>query len=658
MHAPPLLDAIILVLCVSAGMVFLCHRLRLPASVGFLLTGVAMGPHGLEVVHSAHDIEILAEIGVILLLFVIGLEFSVKRLGSIKRLALAGGGGQVLLTLGAAALLALLLAGRELPGAVFIGFITALSSTAIVLKLLKDRGEIDAPHGNACLAILIFQDIAVVPMMLLIPLLAGQGGGSPMWDLAVMVGKAGLLVGGVLVLTNTAVPWLLHQVARTRSNETFLLAIVGICLGVAALSNALGMSFALGAFLAGLTISESEYSHQAAASILPFHDVFLSFFFVSMGMLLDVGFVLSNPWLVLGLALGLGVLKFTLAAGAGRLAGLPLAASLLTGFALFQVGEFSFVLARQGEAVGLLPQREYQLFLAAAVLTMVATPFVLAAGSRVARATSRLHLPAPGRPHTGGHKELRDHLVVIGFGPTGRHVVQAAKAWRVPYWIIEGNPDTVRTEASHGEPISFGDATSSHILEEAGIENARMVAVAVSDPVASRRAVDQVRRLNPRVRILVRSTFLTDLKEFRDMGADDVVTSEMEASVEMVARMLRTWLVPEREIDGFLEELRAGDAMARPTVRPELVETRLPDMKVAHVRVEPGAGAEGKTLGELALRKEHSVSILAIRKQGQNVRLTPGANDLVEVGDLLLLAGEPEQVRQARRNLFASPETA
>ncbi len=650
-----MLGQLVLLICAAALVVFLCRMARVPTGVGFLVAGMLCGPHGLGLVEDPHDIELLAELGVVLLLFTIGLEFSVKKLASIKRLALGGGSLQMGLTIVAFAGLVLLLdPGRSLVGDVFIGMLAALSSTAVVLKLLKDRGEVDLPHGNASLGILIFQDIAVVPLMLLIPLMAGQSDGVAM-PLLILLAKAALLVGLVLVLTQRVVPFFLSRVARTRDRELFLLAVAAICLGVAFLTWKLGMSLALGAFLAGLIIAESDYGHQAVAVVMPFHDLFMSFFFISMGMLLDLTFVSGHLPDILLAALLLSAVKGAAASGAVLAVGLTLPAGLLTGLALFQVGEFSFILAQQGQSAGLLSRTDYQTFLAAAILTMMATPFVLAGGNGLARRLSATALPAmlAGREMTtppSGSEGLRDHLVIIGFGIGGRQLAQAACLWKLPYVVVEGNPDTVRTERDKGQPIFFGDATSEFILEHAAVSRARAVAVTINDPAACRRIVHAVRALSPSALLIARTPYLGDVPELRRLGADEVVAAEYEASAEILSRVLGSFMVPDEEIASFVRELRAeGYEMLRDLSegKAELCEFRLPGMRLARVRVATGAPADGRSLADMALRKTHRVSVLALRRGGE-VLHPPPANAPFAAGDVVLLAGEPGNIATVR----------
>ncbi|MFW5740703.1 MAG: cation:proton antiporter, partial [Myxococcota bacterium] len=349
MHVP-ILEDLVVILGLSMAVLLLGARLRIPPIVGFLITGVMAGPHGLGLVQASEEVEVLAEVGVVLLMFTIGLEFSFKSLLRIKKSVLLGGGTQVFLTLGAgmAAAMAMSWPTRS---AIFVGCLVALSSTAIVLKLLQDRAEMETPHGRTSLGILIFQDISIVPMVLAVPLLAGSeqaAGSAPM-----LFGKVLLLIGVLVVAAKWILPKVFEQIVRTRSSQLFLVSVITICFAVAMGASLVGISLSLGAFLAGLVLSESEYSHQALGNVLPFRDVFTSLFFVSVGMLLDVSYLVSHPLLVSGIGLGVIVGKAVIAGGVTLLLGLPMRTAVVVGLGLAQVGEFSFILSSFGREYGL-----------------------------------------------------------------------------------------------------------------------------------------------------------------------------------------------------------------------------------------------------------------------------------------------------------------
>ena len=658
-----MLHQITMTLAFAAVAVFFCHYARIPTVVAFILTGLAIGPRGLGLIHNVHEVEELAEIGVVLLLFTIGLEFSFARLFSVKRLALLGGGGQVALTTLAFMPGGVLLLGN-FKSAFFFGFLLALSSTAIVLRLISDKGEMESPHGKTALGILIFQDIAVVPMMLFMPMLSSaQTGISP--DAILLLAKGAAILILVMASALWIVPMLLDRVAATRNRELFQLTIIVLCFSVAWLTYKAGLSLALGAFMAGLVISESEYSHQAMANAIPFRDVFASFFFISVGMLLDTGFVWSHAGLVLALTLAVMAVKIGATYCVGYLMGFSFRTAIVTALFLCQVGEFSFVLYRAAMSHDILKGDAYQYFLAVSVLTMLAAPFIIAGSSRIAAVASRL--PMTKRMRYGLHhaREQKDaeafsrlagHLVIIGFGFTGKQLARAARTWQIPYVIIEYNPVTVREEKEKGEPIFFGDATQEAILAHASLAAARVVAVAIPDPVCVRRVTKLARQMNPGIHIVTRTRFLSDYKELRALGADDVIPEEYETSIEVFSLVLSRYAVPRHEIEEFVDQVRAdGYEMFRrlPESAASLCEYTLPNAEIVRFTVKQGARAEGRTLGELALRKDHGVTVLSIRKAGSVVS-SPGADTLLLAGDVLLAVGEKKLLADAAC-LFAKP---
>jgi len=381
MHTPQLFGDLLIILLVSVPVAFICLRLKLPLLVGLMLTGIAIGPSGFGLIKEIEAIEVLAEIGVMLLLFTIGLEFSIKRLAEMKRLVLIGGGLQVVLTIGATAGVAIFF-GRSATQSIFFGFLVALSSTAIVLKSYVERNEVDSPHGRAGIGILLFQDISIVFMLLAIPLLGGKDIVS--FTTIVLDLGSSLLALAVLVLAAWfLLPKFLKQVVHLRSPEAFLLTVVLLCLGMSWVTSQFGLSLALGAFIAGMVLADSDYSHQVTSEVLPFRDVFNSLFFVSIGMLLSVTALLANIGSVALLVVGLIIGKALIIWAIVRILGYPQRIATMTGLGLAQIGEFSFVLARAGQGANLLPDTDYQSFLAASIISMIATPFLISAAPRI-----------------------------------------------------------------------------------------------------------------------------------------------------------------------------------------------------------------------------------------------------------------------------------
>ncbi|HSG67429.1 MAG TPA: cation:proton antiporter, partial [Bacteroidales bacterium] len=521
-----------------------------------------------------------------------------------------------------------------------------------------ERAEVDTPHGRTGLGILLFQDVIIVPMILITPMLAGSRPGEIDSDIFVFAAKGVAIVILVLVAAKWLMPWLLRQVARTRSKELFLLSVVAICLAIAWLTSYAGLSLALGAFIAGLIISESEYSHQALGNILPFRDVFTSFFFVSIGMLLDTGFLINNPVIILSASTGVLILKALIAISAAILLGLPVRSGILAGLSICQVGEFSFILSRTGLEHGLLDDH-YQLFLAVAILTMAATPFIISLAPRFADLI--LQIPVPVKLKTGlwpgpeikSHKKLKQHLVIIGFGLNGRNVARAAKMTGIPYMIIEMSPDTIKKEREKGEPIFYGDAIHEEVLRHAGIKDATVVVVAINDPTATRGIIENVRNLTPKAHVIVRTRYLTEMQALYDLGANEVIPEEFETSVEIFSRVLAKYLIPRDEIDKLVIELRSdGYEMFRNLSRKSSVfsslDLHLPDVEVSSMRVEEGSPIVGKSLIELELRKKHGVTVLAVRRDSQTLP-NPDVEMPFFADDILYVMGAPEKLAESTK---------
>ncbi len=654
-----LLQDIAIIFGLAIFVLQVCHKIKLPAIIGFLVTGALVGPHGLHLVKSVHEVELMAEIGVVLLLFTIGLEFSLKELFRLKRLVLIGGSLQVFLTIVVTAVIFYL--GFNLPAnrAIFIGFLMALSSTAIVLRLYQERAELDSPHGETILAILIFQDIIVVLLMLLTPFLAGAGGEGfeLVKALLVMLVKTGIILGLVLLAARYLVPHLLFLVAKTRSREMFLLSIVAICLLTAWLTSLAGLSLGLGAFLAGLVISESEYSTAALGNMTPFRDIFMSFFFVSIGMLLDVRVILEHPGIIGLLTVAIVLLKFGIVLFIAILLGVSLRSALLTGLALVQVGEFSFILSKFGLEHNFLIGQRYQYFLDVAVITMAMTPFLISLSPKLAKTILRLPFPdsmkrglAPmnDKAERTAAKSLANHIIIIGYGLNGRNLTKAAISANIPYIIIETNPETVRREKKEGKNILYGDATHVPVLEHAGINSARVAVIAISDYVATRQIVRQIKESNPYIHLIVRTRFVSEIDPLRELGADEVIPEEYETAVEIFIRVLNHYLVPQQDIDRFMTEVRAdGYQMLRSQPRSLVsvcdMSGCLSDSEMKVIQLEENSPFAGKTIAEIGMRKNFGVTILAIRRQ-DTMEPNPPADKELQAGDTLILFGTSDKM--------------
>lgn len=559
----------------SIVVVYCFNKLCVPAIVGFLVAGALLGPYGLDVVDDVARVEVFAEVGVVMLLFTIGVEVSLAHITSLR--AVVGGGAIQIVSAVALTALAGMAFGLPANQGVFWGFLTAMSSTAIVLKMITERDETNSPHGRLTIGILIVQDLAVVPMMVLTPVLGSQGDGGMTAVLGSLT-KAALLVTLILVAARFLVPRLLIEVVRSRSRELFVITIILVCLGIAWLSSLAGLSLALGAFIAGLIVSESEYSHQAMAEILPFRDSFNSLFFISIGMLLDLRILLAHPFLVAGLVLTIIAGKFVTSALAAVAVGYSWRPAVLTGTALAQVGEFSFILSKVGKDVGLLTGESFQVFLTVSVLTLLLTPFLIQASPALARraeAIQRLRHWLPERPtdsYAMPYLHLRDHTIIAGYGVNGRNLAQVLRETEIAFVVVEMDGETVRQEQKKGVSMYFGDVTHPQVLRRLGIHEAHALVLAISDPIATRRAVKVARQLNPSIHIIARTRYLREIDDLRETGADQVVPEEFETSIEIFSRVLQYYRMPSRVIAEKAERIRKeGYALLRKG-QPDLKE--------------------------------------------------------------------------------------
>lgn len=659
------LGNLLLIYTVSIAVVFLFHQFRLPSIAGFLVAGALIGPHGLNLISDIATVHLLAEIGIALLLFTIGIEFSLVQLTSLRRLLLIAAPIQVGGVI-AIAWLGGTLAGLTTAQAIFWGFLLSLSSTAIVLKALAAGGDSDSPHGRAIIGILIFQDLAVVPMMLLTPILAGHGEGTLTPALFSLV-KSMVIVACIVAAAWYAVPKLLDHIVRSRSRELFLLTIIVMCLGIAWLISLGGLSLALGAFIAGLVMSESEYSHQALAEVLPFRDSFNSLFFVSIGILMDWHVLLEYPLVVTGVLLVVLLVKFVAGAGAVVAISVPPRSAVITGIAIAQVGEFSFILAQVGVENKLLSGPPYQIFLAVSVCSMIITPFLMQLSPHLARrveAVQRLHhwLPGQTTAHVleaeGRHLRIKDHVIIVGYGLNGRNLARVLGETEVPYIALDLDGDTVRREAAHGLPLYYGDATNPNVLTHVKIEDARVLVIAISDPFMARRTVQVARGLNPKIHIVVRTRYLRELEELHQLGADDVVPEEFETSIEIFALVLRTYNMPQDLIMRKAEQVRReGYALLRRSELPELAHHlrggTLADVEVETCRIDEDSPAVGKTIAQLALRPRIGTSIIALTRIGVT-KSNPSQKTKLLAGDIVVLLGTRDQINRAMGFILAN----
>jgi len=661
MQIPLLLD-IVVIFAMAIVVILIFQRFKIPSIIGFLLTGIIAGPHGFAFVsNSHHEIDTLAEIGIILLLFTIGIEFSLKSILKARRSMLIGGSLQVGLTIAFAAFILRFFSLDYRQGA-FIGFIIALSSTAIVLKILQEKAQINSLHGRTAMAILIFQDLVIVPMILVVPILAGKQMNIAEEVLLLVAKTTGLIIVTYFG-SKWLIPKLLHTVAQTRSYELFMLTVLLIGFGVALFTSALGLSLALGAFLAGLAISESDYSHHAFGNIMPFRDIFTSFFFVSIGMLLDLNFCVQHPFLILLVTLTVVLFKTIILGFVAFILGLPLRVTVVIGLILSQVGEFSFILSKLGVENGLLSPFHYQLFLAVTIISMAASPGIIMTASRLSDIVLRLPLPkilvnGLRRIPDISTEQYKNHLIIVGMGLNGSNLAHTAKATGIPYLLIETNPDAVVREQAKGEPIFFGDASKEAVLKHAQVERAAILVIVVSDATATFSITALARRLNPQIYIIARTRFVSDTVELYKTGANEVIPEEFETSIEIFSRVLAKYLVPRDEIEQLIAKVRAGGYEMFRSVSPELnsslsdIQRYIPDINISSVRIENQSQVVGKTIAEIKLRSNYGITIVAIKRNNE-INTNPDANEGFYANDILYFLGKPEAVACATQ-LFRS----
>ncbi len=648
-HEIVILRELIILLAVSLPITYLFHRANLPALVGFLITGVIIGPHGTGVITEVRVVERLADVGVVMLLFTVGLEFSIADIMRSGRQFVIGGGTQVLLTIAAVAGIAVVL-HYPLPQAVFFGFLASLSSTAIVLKMYADRTELDTAHGRLATGILLFQDIAVVPMMLLLPVLGEASAAGAVTPVSVLISLGKALIGliGVYFAARQIVPFLLHQVIRLKNREIFFLLVVLLCLGTAWITYSLHLSLALGAFLAGLIISESEYSHHIVAEIMPFRDYFASIFFISIGMLLHTSFFRAHWPVLLLMTTILILLKSGLVVVTAKALRYPIRSSLLSGLALAQTGEFAFLLVVDGQAHGLITADLFQMFINTSILSMIATPFIIQISPWLANKLPEL---ASESREKESACSLTGHTIIAGYGLNGRNLAKTLKATHIPYVVLEVNADTIRKARNEGEPIIYGDITRKDVLLRAGVDCAKVIVFAISDYAATRIAVRTARQLNPSIFILIRTRYAAEVDELYQIGADQVIPEEFETSVEIFSRVLHEYHIPSNVIANQIQLVRLeGYKMLRGLSLDQENLGRIASLfagaTVDNILIEPQSPAVGRTLGELNIRKNTGATVIAIARNGE-AATSPGPDFMLQPDDIVVLLGAHRDLDQA-----------
>lgn len=640
---------LLLLIGLAIPIVALAHRVSAPPLVGFLVAGVIVGPSGLALIDRPEEIDTLAELGVALLLFGVGLELSLAHVRQWARPVLIGGSLQVGGTLVCVALI-LLLFGLPLNQTVFYGALAAMSSTAIVTKAYADREELDTPHGRLVLSLLIFQDLCVLPLMLLLPLLADVGGLN--WASAWLQLLRGLVIMMVLVVGGRfVVKWTLDRVVLFRDRDLFTLCIGFFGIGVTLMTSAAGFSIAIGAFIAGLIISESEYGLQALSDVLPFRALFSGIFFISIGMLLDIPTVLEQPVALLALTAALLVIKTIFVAGSVLALGGMLATALICGLSLAQVGEFSFLIAAVGLPLGLFRGGDYQVFLSSAVLSMMATPFLVRSARPVVEWVAARLWQVDQVDRTHEVRSFSDHTIIVGYGLAGRYLARVLKAAGISCLVVEQNGALVRRAREDGIAALFGDGTRHAMLEHVDLPHARVIVFAISSPVDERRGVAQAHEINPSARIVVRTRYVRGIEGLMALGATDVVVEEFEASLALFAKALASYQVPINRIRHEVESVRIEHyGLLRGTTAPDLTLDALRHLGIHHVlefvEVEAKSPVIGANPTILELRRRTGAVQIAVVRDGKPF-YQRDPDFRYEAGDTVVLVGDADSISRA-----------
>jgi CPA2 family monovalent cation:H+ antiporter-2 len=661
---PPVLFDVGIIFVLAILVLLICNSFKIPTILGFLLTGILAGPDILNLVRAESNIDVFAEFGVVLLLFSIGIEFSLKDLMRIRRQVFIGGSLQLFLT-------TLIVASCgyffdvKLKEAIFIGLLFSLSSTAIVLKIFQERGTLQSPQGRSAMAILIFQDIAVVPIMLLIPYLSSKSSGFD-WIFIWVILKGILTVTGVILLSKFIMPKLFFAVAKSKSNELFLLTVLMVCLSVAWLTAQLGLSLSLGAFLAGLIISESEYSHEAFGTILPFRDVFTSFFFISIGLLVDMDYFFSHALIIIAIAICVLIIKTLVAGSAIFLTGHNARIALLAGLFVSQVGEFAFILADSGQEIGVISQPNYQLFLAVSILTMAVTPSLIYKSDRLSAFLNNLLMNESLKKRfprlirnsikqsPASDLKMNDHVVLIGYNESGRNVAKVLRMANIPFVGIDSDPEIVLSARNKkSTPIFYGNATNSAVLKHVSIEKAKAVVISLKHPNEIKSVVSAIKKLSPTCHIIAMTGSLNDMTFILNAGVNEAISVQFETSVEIVTRVLTRYLISRNDIDDFVLRLRGLNYSMMRTIRYEqqgIQDYRLEisNTEVLTFKVRAQSPFVHNILSNLQFRSNWGVTILAI-KRGSEIFTNPSGDFLINENDILVVFGSHQDVDKISR---------
>lgn len=645
---------LVTVLAAAAAGGLLAALLRQPVLLGYLVGGMVVGPAGLGLIKEVVEVETLAQFGVAFLLFALGVEFSLAELKKVQVISLGGGGLQIVLTILVTTLISLGMGWVTSPAqGVFLGGVLSLSSTAVVLKCLMERGEVDTSHGQVMLGILVIQDLALGLMLAVLPALdqpmgeIGLAVGWALWRIAIFAACA--VAAGIWV-----VPSLLRFLARTESRELFLLGVVALCLGIALVTEHLGLSIEMGAFVAGLMIAEVEYADQTLAYVEPLRDIFASLFFAAIGILIDPVFLWNHLELILGLVALVIVGKFLIITPLVKVFGYSFKTALMTGLGLAQIGEFSFVLASEGRFLGLVSHRVYLLILGTTAVTLVVTPFVLRAIPQIfhwAETIPRLkrYLNSMARiPQTAEDVPLSNHVIVCGYGQVGRNLVRLLQEHQYPVLVIDQAESAIQQLRETKVPYLYGNAASPQVLEKAGVSQAQGMAIALPDPMSTRLCLKRSLEFAPDLDVIVQANQDKDIELLYQLGAWEVVQPEFEASLELSAHLLSSMGSSTATIHPEMQQIRNSHYR---NLRPKLSSAEISrDLRAATQAMNSKwyplpeqSPLIGMTISETNLRRLTGVSLMAIQRVSREEIDYPDSQTILEQGDRLLVVGKPEE---------------
>jgi CPA2 family monovalent cation:H+ antiporter-2 len=659
MHGSSFLLELLILIGSATFVATVFHALKLPTIIGFIVAGMIIGPFGIGWVGSVPGAETLSEIGIIFLMFTIGLEFSLSQLKDLKRHFIGLGGSQLLITLSLTAVLCHFVFDLSWMQSFFIGCLVSLSSTAIIMKLLQDSREFASPHGNAIVGVLLFQDLAVIPMMMLLSLvgLAGKADAATIWDFKLLMK---LLGAGVFLFFagHYLIPKALHRVAKTGSRELFFFAVLLLCLGISYLMQQVGLSLSFGAFLAGLLIAESPYGRQAMSDILPLRDNFLGLFFASVGMLVNTSFVLSHIGTVISWVLALAFIKIAVVYVVARAWRYPHSVAIIVALSIFQIGEFSFVLAKMGHEYGLMGNEGLQYFFAVTVLTLILSPFLFkwAPVWALARSGGEKQETPVTAPEPLRSRSNQGHAIIVGFGVAGQNLGRAFKGLGIPYKVIDQNYNNVLLQKKNGEDMLYGDASRVEILEHAGIHEASLLIIAVSGAAMTKAVLDAAHRICKDITVIARVLYSRDVSIMEPGPQTTLVVAENETTIELLARSLISCGIAEEEIYNFMAEARRNMHNTHSGLS-DFLRTSLDHSTwqmlsaLQSVQLHVDSFAVGRSLDQLMLRTHTGATVVTVYRDKEG-SLLPQAGMSLVAGDILHMVGDRESLRKASQLLL------